>query len=128
MVTKINVDKEPTVIKGPLPGEAVERHYRKYGHLPKKGCCNNDQVDPDLDLRDEYKMYKAVGEATITVGDYTYTTGGSHTPTPTGGGEYDSEVVFDTTMKPLPKEQMLPAKQKTKRKKRIKPASYRKKK
>lgn len=30
----------PTVpIKGPLPGEAVDRHLKLYGHLPTLGCC-----------------------------------------------------------------------------------------
>lgn len=37
----------PTVIKGPFPGEAVDRHLKAYGHLPELGCCEHDQPEPE---------------------------------------------------------------------------------
>ena len=36
--------------KSPFPGEAVDNHLKKYGHLPDWGCCRYDQkTDEETD-------------------------------------------------------------------------------
>lgn len=45
--------------KSPFPGEAVDYHLKKYGHLPELGCCRFDQMN-----REETDAYnKAVKDA-----------------------------------------------------------------
>tara|TARA_R110000851_G_scaffold4520_4_gene18473 strand:+ start:4479 stop:4805 length:327 start_codon:yes stop_codon:yes gene_type:complete len=38
-------------IKSPFPGEGVEFHLKRYGHLPFEGCCEYDQMsDEETDI------------------------------------------------------------------------------
>lgn len=39
----------PTIIKG-FPGQAVDAHLKRHGHLPDHGCCEYDQVINEGDI------------------------------------------------------------------------------
>lgn len=48
------------------PGMEVERHLRKYGHLPELGCCEHDQPeDPTCYKLDENKPETCPGNCRI---------------------------------------------------------------
>lgn len=40
---------KPTIIQGPLPGEEVDKHLKKYGHLPgDPACCSMEAYKEGL--------------------------------------------------------------------------------
>ena len=36
------MNREPVVIVGPLPGQAVDEHLKRFGHLPVTDLCDED--------------------------------------------------------------------------------------